>query len=155
QTPPFYLLERVCLALPVRKEIALRLPSILSFPVLLTCVFAFVKRHGAQSIACLSTLLILSTSLFRLYMIDARGYMLMNASIAFSLVWYPLFPSVRWTIIFGVSLFLAQSFRYYGVFAMVPLGLAEFVFSIKRRRFRWPVWAAFIVGALPLPVFWP
>ena len=35
QPPPFCLLERTCLGLPVSKEIALRLPSILSFPVLL------------------------------------------------------------------------------------------------------------------------
>jgi hypothetical protein len=155
QTPPFYLLERACLALPVSKEIALRVPSIVSFPVLLICVFAFVKERGSQSIACLSALLILSTSLFRLYVIDARGYMLMNACFAFALVCYQRLPSGGRAVMLGASLFLAQSFHYYAVFVMLPLGLAELVFSIQARRFRWSVWAALAFGAVPLLVFWP
>jgi len=155
QPPLFYLLERACLALPVSKEIALRLPSILSFPVLLMCVFTFVKDRAGQLIAFLCVFVMLSTSLFHLYLIEARGYMLMSTCIAFAVVSYQRSTSPRWTAIMGVSLFLAQSFHYYAVFAMVPFGLAEIVFLLRTRRFRWQVWAALLFGVLPLIVFWP
>jgi hypothetical protein len=155
QTPLFDLLERTCLALPVSKEIALRLPSILSFPLLLISVFVFVRRRAGELIACLSALVVLSTSLFHMYLIEARGYMLMNACIAFALVCYQRLPSRRWAALLGVSLFVAQSLHYYSVFAMIPFGLAEVVFFLSTRKFRWPVWTAFAFGVLPLIVFWP
>jgi len=155
QPPPFYLVERACLALPISKEIALRLPSILSFPVLLICVFTWVKARGGELIACACALAILSTSLFHMYSIEGRGYMLMNACIALALVCYQRLPSRRWAAILGVSFLLAQLFHYYAVFAMVPFALAEVVFFLKTQRFRWSVWLALACGILPLIVFWP
>jgi Dolichyl-phosphate-mannose-protein mannosyltransferase len=153
--PPFYLLERFCLALPISKEISLRLPSILSFPLLLISVFTFAKRRTGELIAGLCALATLSTSLFHTYLIEARGYMLMNACIAFALVCYQRLPSFRWAAMLGTSLFLAQASHYYAIFAIVPFGLAEVLLFAKIRRFRWHVWAAMVSGVLPLVVFSP
>ena len=121
QPPPFYLLERVFLALPIANQIALRLPSILAFPLFLIFVFTYVKKRSGELIACMCTLLFFSTSLFQTYLTEARGYSLMIACIAFALVCYQRLPSMRWAAMLGLSLMLAESFHYYAVFAMIPI----------------------------------
>lgn len=155
QTPLFDLLERACLLLPLRQEISFRLPSILSFPVLLICVFAFVRKNLGDFIAFLCAFAMLSTSFFHVYLIEARGYMVANACLAFALVCYQHSASFRWAAMLGLGLFLAQSFHHYAVFAMIPFGLAELVFFLKTRLIRWQVWIALAVGMLPLFVSWP
>ncbi len=153
--PGFYLVERAALGLVGNKEIALRLPSILAFACTLICVFVYVKKRSGEAIAFLCALLLLTTSLFQTYSIEARAYGMVMACIAFALVCYQRLPSLRWAALLGISLFLAESLHYYAVFAMIPFGLAEAVLLLRTRRFRWPVWAALVVGALPLIVFWP
>jgi len=155
QPPAFYLLERACLALPIAKQIALRLPSIFAFPLVLVCVFTYVKKRNGEMVACLCAVLFFSTSLFRTYLTEARGYSLMFACIALALVCYQRFSSIRWVVLLGLSLILAESFHYYAVFAMIPFGLAEIVLSLSTRRARWPIWAALACGTLPLMISWP
>ncbi len=76
------------------------------------------------------------------------------ACIAFALVCYQRVPSPLWTVLLAISLALAQSLHYLAVLAMVPFGLAEVVHFLETRKFRWPVWAALVVGASPLLLFW-
>jgi uncharacterized membrane protein len=155
QPPLFYLLERACLALPIAKQIALRLPSILAFPLFLIFVFMYVQRRSGEIIACLCALLFLSTSWFQTYQTEARGYCLMMACIAFALVCCQRLPSIRWTALLGISPMLAASSHYFAVFAAIPLGLAELVLSLTTRRIRWCVWGALACGTLPLMICWP
>lgn len=155
QPPLFYLLERACLRLPLRSEIALRLPSILCFPLLLLCVFSFLRERFGELMACLCTFVLLSTSLFHMYQIEARGYMLMNTCLAFAMVCYQRLPSPRWAAMLCFSLLLAESFHYYAVFAMVPFSLAEIVFLLSASKLRWYVWSALVFGALPALACWP
>ena len=77
------------------------------------------------------------------------------ACIAFALVCYQRLPSLRWAALLGISLFLAESFHYYAVLAMIPFGFAEAVLLLRTRRIRWGVWLALACGTLPLIVFWP
>jgi len=153
--PGFYLVERAALGFIRNKEIALRLPSILAFPCTLICVFAYVKKRSGEVAACLCAMLLLTTSLFHTYLIEARAYGMVMACIAFALVCYQRLPSLRWAALLGISLLLAESFHYYAVFAMIPFGLAEAVLLLRTRRFRWPAWMALACGTLPLIVFWP
>lgn len=155
QPPLFYFAEWVALKLPLNAVLALRLPSILAFPLLLVSVFVYTRKRNGELIACASALAFLTTSLFYVYSIEARGYSLMNACIAFAMVCYQRLPSVRWTTLLGLSLFLAGSFHYYGVFAIVPFALAEAVYWLQNRSVRWPCWIAFALGALPLILCWP
>jgi putative flippase GtrA len=148
--PFFFLIERLALDLPVGKEVALRLPSIVAFSGTLLCVFAYVRRRSGEFVACLSALLLLSTSLFHTYMAEARPYAEMIGCIAFALVCYQRLPSRRWAVLFFVSLVLAESLHYYAVFAMIPFGVAEGVFFLKTWRFRWAVWVSLVCAALPL-----
>ncbi|HKI12202.1 MAG TPA: glycosyltransferase family 39 protein [Candidatus Acidoferrum sp.] len=153
--PGLYLVERAALGFLKKKEIALRLPSILAFPCTLICVFVYAKKRSGEVVAFLCVLLLLTTSLFHTYLIEARPYGMLMACIAFALVCYQRLPSLRWAALLGISLLLAESFHYYAVFAMIPFGLAEAVLLLTTRRFRWPAWMALACGALPLIVFWP
>ena len=150
EPPLFYLMERLTLTLPVAKEVALRLPSIVAFCGTLVCLFAYVRRRSGEFVACVCALLLLSTILFQAYLIEARPYAAMVACIAFALVCYQRLPSKIWAVLFLVSLVLAESLHYYAVFAMIPFWFAEGVFFLKTRRFRWAVWAGLVSAMLPL-----
>ena len=148
--PLFFLIERLMLTLPVGKEVALRLPSIVAFCGTLVCVFAYVRRRSGESVAFVCALLLLSTSLFHTYLIEARPYAEMVGCIAFALVCYQRLPSRSWAVLFLVSLVIAESLHYYAVFAMIPFWVAEGVFFLKTRRFRWAVWGGLVCAVLPL-----
>lgn len=150
QPPFFYLVERTALNIPIKQEIALRLPSILAFPCTLICIFAYVKKRSGELIACICALSLLSTSLFERYQAEARPYSLMVACIALSLVCYQRLPSFRWTIFFGLSLLFAELFHYYAFFAMIPFGLSEIAMFRKTGKLRGAVLLAMVCGILPM-----
>ena len=152
--PLFYLIERFALAVPIKKEVALRLPSILAFPCTLVSLYTYAKRRHGEMIACVCAFLVLSTILFHTYPIEARSYSMMIACIVSAMVCYQRLPSRRWTVAFGLSLVVAESLHYYAVLAMVPFWFAEVFLVLRTRSIRWPVWAALVCGVLPLIVFW-
>jgi hypothetical protein len=63
--------------------------------------------------------------------------------------------AVRWTILLGLSLALAESLHYYAVFDFLPFILSEGVQFLEVRQFRWGVWIALMCGFLPLGAYWP
>jgi hypothetical protein len=152
EPPLFFLIERLMLTLPIAKEVSLRLPSIAAFCGILVCVFVYLRRRSGDFVAFVCALVLLSTSLFHIYLIEARPYALMVGCIAFALVCYQRLPSRNYTILFFVSLLIAELLHYYAVFAMIPFWIAESVFSLKSRRFRWGVWGGLVCAALPLVV---
>jgi hypothetical protein len=153
--PLFYFVEGSALKLEPNKQIALRIPSILAFPCTLICVFVYARKFAGELVACLSALLLLSTSLFHRYAIEARSYGIMIACVAFALVCYQRLPSIRWAALLGFSLVLAESLHYYAVLAMIPFWVAETVALLKTRQIRWSVWIALASGLVPLAVCWP
>ncbi|MGB9445478.1 MAG: glycosyltransferase family 39 protein, partial [Candidatus Acidiferrum sp.] len=155
QTPGFYLIEHAFLGLISNKQLALRLPSILAFSGTLIGLFAYARRRVGDWVACLCALLLLSTSLFHLYLIEARGYSLMVFFITLALVCYQRLPSARWAALLSVSFIFAESSHYYAVFGMIPFFIAEAVRVLETRRLRWQVWVTLIVGASPLILYWP
>lgn len=80
--PAFYLVERAALGVARSKEIAQRLPSLLAFCCTLICVFAYVKKRSGEAVACLCALLLLTTSLFHTYLIDARACSMVMAGMS-------------------------------------------------------------------------
>jgi hypothetical protein len=154
QPPFFYVIEHFASGFTRNQEIALRLPSILAFPCTLACVFIYTKKRGGELVALLCAAFVLTTSVFQTYAIEARPYSMVVACMAFALVCYQRAPSPIWMVLLAACLALAQSLHYMAVLAMVPFGLAEAVHFWISRKFRWPVWAALIVGAVPLLLFW-
>jgi Dolichyl-phosphate-mannose-protein mannosyltransferase len=153
--PGFYFVERMALGLPVKKELALRLPSILAFACVLLCVFVYTKKRSDELVGCLCASLLLSTLLFQVYSVEARAYSMVAACITFAIVCYHRLPGVMWAILLGLTLAIAESLHYYAIFAMVPFWVAEGAFLLTTRRFRWHVWLALVFGTLPLIAFWP
>ncbi|MGB9511502.1 MAG: glycosyltransferase family 39 protein, partial [Candidatus Acidiferrum sp.] len=154
QPPLFYWFEHLALRFSRNQEIALRLPSIIAFPVTLICVFVYLRKAAGEIVAFLSTFALLLTAVFQVYAVEARPYSMVVACFAFALLCYQRVPSPLWVILLALSLALAESLHYLSVLSIVPFGLAEvFVFS-KTRRIRWQVWAALAAGAVPLLLQW-
>jgi hypothetical protein len=135
----------------------MRLPSIVAFPCILVCVFIYVKRKEAEWGGNSVSLRIFAFVNEPVSYVRDRGARLCVDECEYSvcMVCYQKLPSVRWAVPLGMSLFLAESFHYYAVFAMIPFGIAEVALALKERRFRWPVWLALVGGICPLLVFWP
>lgn len=155
QPPLFHLIEHYAGSVSGKPEIALRLPSIMAIPCTLICVFVYVKRRAGEMVGALCAVAVLMTQVFQNYAAEARPYCLVVACIAFALVCYQRLASPVWTILLGISLALAQSLHYMAILAIVPFGLAEAVFFARTKKFRWALWAALVVGAVPLAIFWP
>jgi uncharacterized membrane protein len=154
QPPLFHLIEKFALGLTRNQEIALRLPSIVAMPVTLACIFVFARKRWGHLIALVCSSFLLMTVVFRYYAEEARPYSMEVACFALALVCYQRAERRWWVVGLALSLALAQSLHYYAVLAMVPFGLAELVLAARTRRIRWGVWAAFVVGAAPLLLFW-
>ena len=154
QPPLFYVVEKLASGLIRNQQIAYRLPSIVAFLFTIICVFIYVKERGKEMVAVLCAALLLMTSVFQTYSVEARPYSMLVACLVFALVCYRRLPSAAWTLLLAMTLALAESFHYFAVVAMVPFGLAEATVFLKTRKFRWPVWAAMVFGALPLVLQW-
>ncbi len=86
-------------------------------------------------VAVLCAALLLMTSVFQTYSVEARPYSMLVACFAFALVCYRRLPSAAWTLLLAMTLALAESFHYFAVVAMVPFGLAEATVFLKTRKF--------------------
>jgi len=155
QSLPFYLLEGAAAALIRNENLAYRGISILAFAVTLLCLFVAVRTRKDEAIALVSTAVPLTTLLFTLFAVEARGYSILVACIAFAIVCYQRVPARPWVILLGLSLMLAESFHYFAVFAFLPFLLAESAHFGMTRQFRRGVWIALLSGFVPLACFWP
>jgi Dolichyl-phosphate-mannose-protein mannosyltransferase len=153
--PVFYLIERFAAALVKNEHIGLRIPSLIGFPIVLVCVFLFVKARSNSTVALVCTAAAFMTTLFEPYATEARPYSLVAACISFGLVCYQRAPATRWMCLLGISLVLAEALHYFAIFSVVPFCAAEGFFLLRVRQFRWKVWLALLCGFLPLAVFWP
>jgi 4-amino-4-deoxy-L-arabinose transferase-like glycosyltransferase len=153
--PLFYLIEYVSKTFSSNEHVAYRLVSVAGFCCALWCVFAFVRRRNGSicALACSATLLL--TPLYKPYAVEARPYSMVVACIAVALFCYQRAPRLLWTILFGVSLALAEALHFYALFGFVPFAVAEAATFVKTRRFRRGVRLALVLGVVPLALFWP
>lgn len=155
QPPLFYLIERFFLHVTSNAQIALRLPSLLAFCCTATCLYLFVRKRAGSFQALLCAVLLLNTTLYLIFAIQARPYSLVAAGVAFAMVCYQRAPNPFWTCLLFVSLALAVSLHYYAIFAVGAFIAAEAAFYFTARKIRAGVWLAILGGGMPLLVFWP
>ena len=155
QPPLFYLIERFFLHLGSNANIALRLPSLLAFCCTAVCLYVFVKRRATSFQALLCAILLLNTTLYLIFAIQARPYSLVAAGVAFAMVCYQRAPAPLWTFLLFFSLALAISLHYYAIFAVGAFIAAEAVCYWVTRKLRVGVWLAILGGGVPLLIFWP
>jgi len=153
--PTYYLLERFANYLVPNPHIAFRLSSVLGFCGIVLSVFVFVRRRSDAMCALLCSALTLMSMFYYPFAVEARGYALMSACVAFALVCYQRADAIKWVLLLGLSLAAAGVFQYYSVFALFPLAVAESAFFLQSRRLRLGVWSGLACGMIPLIVFWP
>jgi hypothetical protein len=154
QPPGFYGAERFATALIANENISFRWLSIAGFLCTCVCLFVLIRKRRGSTIALLCAAISMLISLYKLFSIESRPYSLVVACIASALVCYQRAPAVRWMILMGLTLALAQSFQYNAAIAFLPFFARESVFHLAKRQVRWPVWLAMGSGFLPLVSFW-
>jgi len=150
-----YLIERVMGKLGGNERLIYRLPSIAAFLCVMVCMFSFVRRRAGGLVALISAGALLLTNVYDPFAFEARSYGVMIAFIALALMCYERADSKKWAVLLALSLMAATSMHFYAVLAFFPFGVAELTILITERRFRLPVWSAFVAGMLPYIVFWP
>lgn len=150
----FYLIERIPAAFIPNENLAYRGISILGFAVTISSLFVAVRTRKGSTIALVSAAIPLTTILFDRFAVEARGYSMLVACIAFAMVCYQRARAQRWVILLGLSLFLAESFHYLAVFAFLPFLLAEVVHYGVTHDLRKGVWIALLAGFVPMACAW-
>jgi hypothetical protein len=150
-----YLIDHVLGRIHRNRQWVYRLPAMASFLCVMACMFSFTRKRAGDLIALISTAALLFTTVYDPFAFEARSYGPMLACIAMAFFCYDRIDSKKWALFFGVSLAGACSFHFYACLAFFPFGLAELVYIAEKRKFRPQVWLGFVLGALPLPVFWP
>jgi uncharacterized membrane protein len=154
QTPPFfYVITRLSLRVFGDNNVALRLPEILGFWVMLVCLFVYVARRASPlSALCAMVLPLISVAYY--FAFDARPYALVLGFSAIALVSWQTVASGRRRVLALValtsSLAAAFSTHYYGILILLPLTLGELVRTLNRRRVDVAVWAALMIAVVPL-----
>jgi len=154
QPPLFDLIERSAAVIP-NAEVGFRLPSVIGFACVLVCLFVFVRRRSGGIYGLISAAMVMSTTLYMPYAIEARPYSLEVACVAVALIAYQRAPAFRWVALMAFALAMAESLHYYAIFAILSFAAAEGVFFWKTSTFRLRIWVSLILGALPLVAFWP
>ncbi len=160
QIPPtFHLLTRGTFALFGSGQVAVRLPEIAAFLVMMLCLYRFVSVISSPFYGLIAMITPLVTEAYR-YAYEARPYALVLGFSGLALVCWQEAAGQRrprWPIA-GLMLALAAalSSHYYGVLTFVGIGIAEAIRSWAQRRINLPVWAALgIAATVPILVFWP
>jgi hypothetical protein len=151
----FYMMERLAVVLIHNENLAYRAISILGFAATLACLFVVVKTRAGGAFALVCAAVPTVTILSEVFCVEARGYSMVVACIAFACVCYQRVPSRLWVILLGVSLVVAESFHYFAVFAFLPFLFAEITNYGMTRQFRRGVWIALVSGFVPLALFSP
>jgi len=133
-----------------------RMPAMLCFLLAQYCIYCIVRGLAGERAALVG--LLLPTLMYaRHYSNEGRSYALLLAMGTASLLcWYRATQRCdgqnrRMPLLWlGVSLAVAVMSHYYGVLLLAPVGAAEAIRTIERRRWDWPVVAAVAGGGLSL-----
>lgn len=158
--PLYFFLSRICLHLPIRMELALRLPSLIAFSLSVFLIYLFVRRNADSVYAYLSVGVFLGSSFGRFASIEARPYALL---LCFTMTavcsWQCVMRGTRrrWGI-FGVAASIAGAIfsHHYGlIYVGLPLLIGEGVRSWRGRRLDIPLIAASLLAAATVLITFP
>lgn len=155
-TPPFTdLVGHLVYRLAGSGEVVFRIPAMIGFWVFCLCLFAFAARRVNICFALTALLLPFVTG-GKVYSLEARSYGLILGFCGIALLCWQSAASGRrraWALA-GICLGIAGavSCHYYAVFIYLPLAGAEAFRSLRRRRIDRAIWAAFVLGAIPLVI---
>lgn len=155
--PLYFLMSRLALLLPIKVELALRIPSILAYAVAALAIYRFVRVSVDKIFAALSAVFFLSSS--SRFAIEARPYSLL---LAFTGIAVCGWQSYRRS---GSRIFLAAMFggiagailsNHYGViYSILPLFVGEVAWSLRNHRIEKSVALLSAVGAATIVFTFP
>lgn len=157
--PPLYFLSgRLLLHLPIRTELALRIPSILAYLLTAITIYRFVRRNTGAGCAWLAFGVFLGSSMFE-YSIEARAYSYLVCFTGLSLCcWQSYCRSGKGVHLAGMALGVScaiLSHQYGILYALIPLAAGEAVRIHRIHRIDVLVLAAAGAGALTMLLTYP
>jgi len=153
--PLYFLLARAFLALPIKTELALRLPSVISWVCGSILAYRFVRRTATHSFALIAMCLFLGATMEGTAALDARPYALLLCSTALAICAWQMaaFGSARrfGHLLLAVSTNVAVLSHQYGViYVSGAVAVGECIRMLRDRRFHLSVLAAMLLGWFPL-----
>lgn len=147
--PPLeYLAVRGAMSAFGANEFAARLPSMIAFFVASGCLYWLMKRRFSSGYGVLAVVVFWSTPFFY-YATEARPYALVLAFFGIALLAWVYRAEGRHPKAALAALALANCgmmfSHFFGVFYLLPFGLAQLVRDYRRRKIDLPVWAAFLL----------
>jgi len=156
--PLYFLLARLFLKLPLKTELALRLPAILGYFGAALTVYIFVRRDGGRLSAWFAMCVFIGCSI-SFYAIDARPYPLLLLFTGLALCcWQAYCGSGSRIALVGLTLGIAGAIfaHQYGViYTLCPVLAGEAVRSLRQRKVDPAVVAASAIGALTVLLTFP
>lgn len=164
--PPIYaLLTRLCIHIFGLTDLAVRVPSILSFLAVLTGVYIYVCRECGAVYGLLAVVLTFSQPGWT-YSFEARPHMMMQAFMVLALVsWQSAThaaaatpPRPRRLALAGIAVGIAGGILAHNMGIVeigVPLLFGEAVRLYRTRRPDWPVLATALAALPALAITWP
>ena len=134
-------------------HVSARLPPLAGTVLMLAVLFAFVRRRAGAAMGAAAVVLVSFTAAYR-YSYEARGYGLMLGFFMLALFCWAEAASGRRRVLYVplMAVAVAGSYwsHYFGVFALVPIGVGELVRAARRRRPDAAVWLAAIASLLAI-----
>jgi hypothetical protein len=119
------------------------------------CVAWFVSRRCGILLGILSALILAMTPAFP-YAFETRAFGMVLAACGVAAICWTAIDTRRFAPVgLALAIAFAISMHYYAVLILIAFGLAEVTYTIRHRRLRWAVWAAMIIGLLPLAAYVP
>ncbi len=156
--PLYFVLARLCLMLPIKAELALRLPAILAYFGAAVTVYWFARRDAGRSSAWLAMSAFLGCSI-SFYALDARPYPLLLFFTGLALCcWQAYCRSGSRAALCGIALSVAGAVftHQYGViYTLLPVFAGEAVRVFRRKRIDPLVLVAGAAGAMTVFLTFP
>ena len=141
-------------------EFAGRLPSVISFTVVVACMFLYLRRRSTVWFAAFGALLLLYNQEISYYATEARPYALLMATLGVTLLAYDSILESLGNVWVARSILLAATTamlmsHVFGLFALGAFLLAEFVRSLRRRTLDIPTWLALLLPLISCVLYAP
>ncbi|SIO46839.1 hypothetical protein SAMN05444166_4994 [Singulisphaera sp. GP187] len=155
--PPFmHIVAHYALLSPLDPDLAIRLPSMIGYWVMVACVFRFALRRVSRLNAGVAASL--SLCQFQ-YAVEGRVYGLLLGLAGVSLLFWrstvenrrPALDSLALGSCFAIASFA----HFYGFMIMVPFGFAELARSRGNLKASLPILGSFAIGLTPLVAILP
>jgi hypothetical protein len=158
QPPVLYIVTRAARKTFGNSELATRIPALVGFALLTTCLFWFVGRRTSALWGAVAVLIVMVTRAQR-FAHEARPYGLYLGFSALALLCWQFAAEGRYRKLalvgLWLSLTLAVSSHYYAVLVLLPLFLGEGARSLRNRRVDWPVLLCIAFAGLVILFYLP